>query len=66
MTLLRDQVKWQFKSEAEEKWNYRRTPSLAEWDNLLTRVENRYHRRAIKHAALTLVKCLVEKARTSA
>jgi hypothetical protein len=66
VTVLRDRLKWQFKLEDEERWDYTSQPSPADWDELMKKVENRYHRRTASHANLTMVKRLYEEARKTA
>ena len=58
VTVLRREVKWQFKLSSEERWDYRTPPSASDWDQLLERMENRYRRRNATHADLELVRLL--------
>lgn len=55
------QVKWQFKLSTELKWDYNTPPTLADWDNFMERMENRYQRRNIKLSDLELVRRLHKK-----
>lgn len=63
VTVMRDHLKWQFKLENEERWDYDSQPSPAIWDEFLVKVENRYQRRTASHADIMLVRRLHEKAR---
>ena len=65
VTIHRDQVKWQFKAETDERWDYTTAPTVDEWDDLLTRVEQRYQRRVATHADLLLVRRLCAAARAA-
>ncbi len=56
VTVHRGQVKWQFKAETDERWDYTSPPTPADWDNLLERVENRYQRRNISYDDCQLVR----------
>jgi Fe-S cluster assembly scaffold protein SufB len=58
VTIARDQVKWQFKLDTEERWDYSTPASAEDWDTLLEKVENRYSRRNATHADLLLVRRL--------
>ena len=58
VTVLRRDVKWQFKLSTEERWDYDSPPSPADWDNLLERMENRYRRRNVSHDDLEVVRRL--------
>lgn len=58
VTINRDTVKWQFKAQTDERWDYTTLPTREEWDELLERVEHRYQRRVAKHADLLLVRRL--------
>lgn len=49
-------VKWQFKRSDEELWDYDGPPTKDDWDALLEKVENRYHRRTASHDNLELVR----------
>ena len=51
-----DGIKWQFKRSDEEQWDYDGAPSKDDLDALLTKVENRYHRRTATHVELERVK----------
>lgn len=62
VTVMRDKVKWQFKRESEEQWDYNSPPSRSDWDELMQKVENRYHRRTASHANLILVRRLHREA----
>ena len=55
------QVRWQFKLSTEEKWDYSSPPTVADWDNFMERMENRYQRRNIKLSDLELVRRLHRK-----
>jgi hypothetical protein len=59
---MRDQLKWQFKLENEERWDYSSQPSSSDWDEFLIKVENRYQRRTASHADITLVRRLRKEA----
>ena len=63
VTVMRDHLKWQFKREDDERWDYKSEPSSIEWDEFLVKVENRYQRRTASHADITLVRRLREAAR---
>ena len=56
VTVHRGQVKWQFKAETDERWDYTTPQTPADWDNLLERVENRYQRRNISYDDCQLVR----------
>lgn len=58
VTIMRDKVKWQFKLENAERWDYSSSPTSLDWDELRTKVENRYHRRTATHADLLLIRRL--------
>jgi hypothetical protein len=62
VTVMRDQLKWQFKLENEERWDYSSQPSSSDWDEFLIKVENRYQRRTASHADITLVRRLRKEA----
>lgn len=49
VTVCRGDIKWQFKSDDDERWDYTTPPTPADWDNLLERAENRYQRRNISY-----------------
>ena len=65
VTIHRDKVKWQFKAETDERWDYKTPPTVDEWESLLTRVEHRYQRRVATHADLLLVRRLCGEVRTA-
>lgn len=56
VTVQRGQVKWQFKAEDQDRWDYDGPPSTEEWDSLLERMENRYQRRNVSFDDLSLVR----------
>jgi len=56
VAVQRSQVKWQFWSEATDRWDYDSPPSAADWDALLERMENRYQRRNVSFDDLQLVR----------
>ena len=56
--VLRDRVDWQFRTSDDVRWDRIGPPLPADWDELVTRVENRYQRRAVKHADVVLVRRL--------
>ena len=56
VTVQRGKVRWQFKSEDEERWEYDAPPSVSDWDSLLERMENRYQRRSVSFDDLLLVR----------
>jgi hypothetical protein len=58
VTIARDRIKWQFKLDTEERWDYATPPATADWDTLLDKVESRYNRRNATHADLLLVRRL--------
>jgi hypothetical protein len=60
VTVLRAGVKWQFKRSTEEDWDYDSPASPADWDTLLGKMEDRYRRRTVPHAALETVRRLHE------
>ena len=49
-------IKWQFKPADRQTWDYDTPPSDADWDELQTRVENRYHRGTAQAKDLELLK----------
>ena len=59
-------LKWQFKRSDEERWDYKGPPTKEDWDTLLQKVDNRYHRRTASHGNLELVKRLHAKATAGA
>jgi hypothetical protein len=62
VTVLRGEVKWQFKLATEERWDYKSPASRDDWDSLLQRVENRHQRRNATLADLELVRRLHREA----
>jgi len=56
VTVLNKEIKWQFKRSDEERWNYDGPPTQGDWDLLLEKVHNRYHRRTASHANLELTR----------
>lgn len=58
VTFFSDRLKWQFKRSDQDDWDYTTPPTPADWDELLTRVENRYQRRAVPFKDLELVRRL--------
>ena len=58
VSVLTHGLKWQFKLSTEEQWDYDSPPTPEDWDGLLERVENRYHRRTASNADLELVRRL--------
>jgi len=52
----RGTVKWQFKAETDERWDYTTPPTTTDWDNLLERVENRYQRRNVSYDDAQMVR----------
>ena len=55
-------VKWQFKLSTDERWDYDTPPSVADWSNLLERMENRYQRRNVAYGDLERVRSLRQAA----
>jgi len=56
VTVRHGAVKWQFKPETDDRWDYTTPPTSGDWDNLLERVENRYQRRNISFDDRELVR----------
>lgn len=56
VTVRRGEVKWQFKSDTDEQWDYTTPPAPADWDNLLERMESRYQRRNVSFGDLASVR----------
>lgn len=56
VTVRNGVIKWQFKADTEERWDYTSPPTPADWDSLLERVENRYQRRNVSFADCQLVR----------
>lgn len=49
-------VKWQFKRQGEERWDYDTPPSDDDWQVLVKKVEGMYNRNRCAHRDLELVK----------
>lgn len=60
--VARQQVKWQFRLEPEDKWDYASSPTAADWDLLLQKMKDRYQRRNISYSDLQLVTRLHQEA----
>lgn len=58
VSIASGKIKWQSKHEHVEQWDYNPKPSTADWDALLTRVENRHNRRTATHDDMLLVRRL--------
>jgi hypothetical protein len=56
VNVSRGAVKWQFKAETDERWDYTTPPTTDDWNNLMERLENRYHRRNVSYDDYQLVK----------
>lgn len=50
------QVKWQFKRDDQERWDYDSPASPADWDELLGKMEDRYQRRNVSFDDLVIVR----------
>ncbi|MFQ3670940.1 MAG: hypothetical protein SNJ84_05735 [Verrucomicrobiia bacterium] len=37
-------IKWQFKPTGADRWDYQRSPTRAQWEELLNQVSRRYQR----------------------
>lgn len=57
-------IRWQSLRSDAEKWVYDFRPSEEQWDSLLSRVENRYRRRAASYEDLELVRAARSAARS--
>lgn len=58
-----NRLKWQFFLSTAERWDYDSPPTEADWDNLLSRMEDRYQRRNVSFDDLETIRRLREAAR---
>lgn len=56
-------VKWQFKRDDQERWDYDGPASQSDWDLLLEKMENRYQRRNVSYDDLAIVRRAYAEAR---
>ncbi|MDF7808749.1 hypothetical protein P4E94_14975 [Pontiellaceae bacterium B12219] len=57
-----DKLKWQFKRSDEEFWDYDTPPTLDDWETLLDKMDQLYHRRRQPYKNLELVRKLKKTA----
>jgi len=58
----RGKVKWQFKLDTEERFDYDTLPTREDWENFLERMEARYQRRNVSFDDLQLARTAMQKA----
>lgn len=51
-----NKIKWQFKMSDRLEWDYITPPTIQDWDDLLSRAEARYNRRAIPLKELDMIR----------
>jgi hypothetical protein len=56
-------LKWQFFLSTSERWDYDSPPTEGDWDNLLSRMEDRYQRRNVSFEDLDTIRRLRDAAR---